>query len=125
MKGILLNDFFEITSQDVQENCLKTTVKINAKHRIFDGHFPDRPITPGVCIIQMAKEILMKKFNHALQIKVGNNLKFMNPINPFINDTVDIDVDYKRDGNALSCQIIVKDANKCFGKFSIHLAQLS
>ena len=118
MKGILLSDFFEIISQDDHENCLKTMVRINEKHPIFIGHFPKNPITPGVCIIQMAKEILMRKFGYAVQMKLGNNMKFMNPINPLVNNTINIDIDYSRDADNLFCQVIVKNTDKCFCKFS-------
>ena len=118
MKGTLLSDFFEIIYQEEQENCLKTTVKINAQHRIFEGHFPNRPITPGVCIMQMTKEILMRKFNQPFQMSHGDTIKFMNPIDPRINEIVTFEVNYKEVENLFSVQTIVKHELTIFCKFN-------
>jgi 3-hydroxyacyl-[acyl-carrier-protein] dehydratase len=94
MKGILLNDFFEIISQENTENTLNTLVKLRANHRIFEGHFPNSPIVPGVCIMQIAKEILMQKTQCNLQMVESSNIKFINPIDPRENETVMISITY-------------------------------
>ena len=42
-------------------NKLITRIKLNKDHDIYNGHFPNNPITPGVIIIQIIKEILEEK----------------------------------------------------------------
>ena len=39
-------------------NKLITRIKLNKDHDIYNGHFPNNPIIPGVIIIQIIKEIL-------------------------------------------------------------------
>ena len=94
MKGTLLNDFFEIIGQEETENTLNTTIIIRANHRIFEGHFPDRPITPGVCIMQIAKEILMQRTQHNLLMVESSNIKFLKPIDPRENDIIVVSISY-------------------------------
>ena len=56
---MLLGDFFEISDINNAENgSIEALIKINKDHAIFNGHFPEFPIVPGVCMIQMVKEIV-------------------------------------------------------------------
>lgn len=59
---LLKNDFFEIEKLDHSTGLIASTIKINASHTIFDGHFPNNPITPGVVQLQITKEILEDVF---------------------------------------------------------------
>jgi 3-hydroxyacyl-[acyl-carrier-protein] dehydratase len=87
---MLLDNFFTITditiSQTKDEAIIK--VKLNPNHNIFDGHFPGTPIVPGVCFIQMIKEILTKIVNADLILISSKNIKFQNLVNPLnLNST--------------------------------------
>ena len=57
---MLLNNFFELNNLIVSDDRTNAAAKatLNPKHPIFDGHFPESPVVPGVCMIQMIKEIL-------------------------------------------------------------------
>ena len=62
MKNTLLENFYtEISSTFSTENQLdfKCTIHLYAEHPIYKGHFPQIPIAPGVCLVQIIKEILM------------------------------------------------------------------
>ena len=55
---MLLNDFFTISDKVTSETEIWAELFINANHKIFEGHFPIQPVVPGVCMMQMVKEIL-------------------------------------------------------------------
>ena len=55
---MLLNDFFTINDKVSSETEIWAELYINATHKIFEGHFPNQPVVPGVCMMQMIKEIL-------------------------------------------------------------------
>ena len=44
---MLLDDFFKIINLQQKENTFKAELEINAAHKIFEGHFPGQPVTPG------------------------------------------------------------------------------
>ena len=55
---MLINDFFQIQNIDSLPNSIEAKIELNASHQIFDGHFPNNPITPGVIQLQIVKELL-------------------------------------------------------------------
>ena len=54
-----MNDFFKIVSIDVENDTIRCKVQLNSEHEIYRVHFPGNPVTPGVCLVQMAEEILV------------------------------------------------------------------
>lgn len=53
-------------------------IKINSDSQIFKGHFPGNPITPGVCQMEMVKEIFADFMNTKLQYSTVIDMKFIN-----------------------------------------------
>jgi 3-hydroxyacyl-[acyl-carrier-protein] dehydratase len=80
---MLLKDFYEVQLIDkISEQKYIATIVLNEKHEIFDGHFPGNPVTPGVCMMQIIKELTQDITGFSLQLKSSNNVKFMALINP-------------------------------------------
>lgn len=57
-------------------------IVLNAKDTIYQAHFPEQPITPGVCIIQIASELLNEHLNRDIALREVVNAKFLSVINP-------------------------------------------
>lgn len=57
-------------------------VLLDKNHFIYQAHFPGEPITPGVCIIQIAKELLEDGLHCDYEIKRVKNVKFLSVISP-------------------------------------------
>lgn len=53
---------------------------------IFRAHFPERPVMPGVCLVQMAVELLEERFGERLAIRRIKNVKFLSVISPDDSD---------------------------------------
>ena len=75
---MLRNSFYDIVHRD--QNVY--TIRFNAKHPIFLGHFPERPIVPGACIVQIAEELAALSFGHPIRFTAIRDLKFRQPITP-------------------------------------------
>ena len=69
-------------------NKLIKRIKLNKDHDIYNGHFPNNPITPGVIIIQIIKEILEEHLGCELFLRKIINIKYISPINPIINNSL-------------------------------------
>lgn len=78
----LLDSLFHIVSEREGEGCFVYTVELNPQHFIYKAHFPGEPITPGVCIMQMAVELLGKKSGHTLSLECARSIKFLRVISP-------------------------------------------
>jgi 3-hydroxyacyl-[acyl-carrier-protein] dehydratase len=79
---MLKNDFYTISKFNRLENKRTGIFKLNASHAIFEGHFPDIPIVPGVVLLQMVKEVLEEDFACKLTLIEAKNVKFLDFINP-------------------------------------------
>ncbi len=85
---MLIAGLYEITAFNYEATEVSATLKLNKDHRIFDGHFPGHPVLPGVCVIQMVKELTEKALEKNLVLSVASNVKFMAVINPEKNDII-------------------------------------
>jgi len=85
---MLIKDLYSIESFEQEDGTVKSSVKLNKNHRVFEGHFPGNPVMPGVCMIQIIKELTEKSIEKELFLSVASNVKFMAIINPEKNDTI-------------------------------------
>jgi 3-hydroxyacyl-[acyl-carrier-protein] dehydratase len=85
---MLQNDFFFIRSMDAGAGAINAVLALNPAHRIFEGHFPGQPVVPGVCMVQMIKEILETVTGAETRLIQADHLKFLTMINPLITETI-------------------------------------
>lgn len=83
---MLQGSFYDILQSD-QDGY---TIRFNASHPIFSGHFPERPIVPGACIVQIAEELASLIYNHPVRFAAIHDLKFRQPITPDQEITISI-----------------------------------
>jgi 3-hydroxyacyl-[acyl-carrier-protein] dehydratase len=94
---MLLNKFYTLVTQESQGGKVKAVISFTRSHPIFDGHFPGHPVVPGVCMIQILREIMEIEVAHKLRIRFGDNLKFLAIINPEQHKEVEVRIDYSGD----------------------------
>jgi 3-hydroxyacyl-[acyl-carrier-protein] dehydratase len=85
----LLDDFYVLKDLIQSDSTIKAKVEINSKHKVFDGHFPENPVVPGVCMMEMIKEILEISREDNYILSSATNIKFMNILNPFVHPEVE------------------------------------
>ena len=78
----LQNSFYTIEHQETQDFPLRYDLQLNAGHTIYQAHFPGKPITPGVCIVQIAVELLEDYLQKPLLLNSVKNIKFLSVISP-------------------------------------------
>lgn len=91
---MLKNDFFYIRSITTDNNTINAVLELNPAHRIFEGHFPGQPVVPGVCMVQMIKEILETVTGNYLQLTSADHIKFLAFINPLETQLIQASVQY-------------------------------
>lgn len=58
------------------------TWTVPVDHPAFDGHFPGRPIAPGVVLLDSALHAIAESTGIALEACTINNVKFLSPAQP-------------------------------------------
>lgn len=94
---MLAGDFFNITSLIDSDGKVSAMLSLNAGHKIFEGHFPGQPVVPGVCMMQMVKEIVEAVTGKPTRLLTADNLKFLTVINPVETATIKADLKYSID----------------------------
>ena len=124
MTTLLMNDFYTIQSRQTvtDKSHLQVRIRINRSHPVFAGHFPGHPVIPGVFMIQTITEILSDFLQMELILKELSNVKFLSPIDPAINQDLDIKLEIKaEDPFAYRVNAVIlseeKQFLKCKGRF--------
>ncbi|MBR5101775.1 MAG: hypothetical protein IK092_01460 [Muribaculaceae bacterium] len=78
----LRNDFYTINGITKDDTQATYEIGLNTNHAIFGAHFPGKPITPGVCILQIAKELLEDYCGTSLEISKVKNVKYLSIVSP-------------------------------------------
>ncbi|MEO8533862.1 MAG: 3-hydroxyacyl-ACP dehydratase [Flavobacterium sp.] len=91
---MVLIDFYKIVSEEkISDSKYVFTILVNEKHEVFKGHFPGNPIMPGVCMIQIIKELTESITKSELMIQTLANVKFMALINPEATPELRLELD--------------------------------
>lgn len=95
---MLLPDFYQLNTISVQSLADKTKIEaeivLNSAHTIFKGHFPNLPVVPGVCMVQIVKEMAEKQLEQKLFLSSANNIKFLSVLNPEVHPRVSVEVEW-------------------------------
>ncbi|WP_276681626.1 3-hydroxyacyl-ACP dehydratase [Empedobacter brevis] len=86
-------------SEKVDDSNFKVQIELNPNHEIFGGHFPNNPITPGVCMMQIIKELAEIIVSKDLFLSKVSNVKFMATINPFKQAVLDLNLTIVHENN--------------------------
>ena len=80
---MLLDNFYTLLSSESPNSITWTIrVKLNPEHAIYQGHFPEHPVVPGVCLLQLIKECAEDIRRHKLQYTQVSSCKFLSVVNP-------------------------------------------
>lgn len=90
---MLIEGLYKVISTQNTETGISAHIHLNKDHPIFKGHFPGNPVMPGVCMIQIIKELTEKTTKKDLFLSVSSNIKFMAIINPEINPDLKVAID--------------------------------
>lgn len=117
---MLDNDFYFVVDKKLTDNGFKVEIKLNEHHAIYKAHFPEKPITPGVCILQIAKELISNHYQKALMMNEIRNIKFLQVIDPLVDNRVSffVTTNLMDDGLIKAGIVVENDEAVCFLKIS-------
>lgn len=103
--------------RNLQSRLLLAEIELNPVHEIFKGHFPGSPVLPGVCLIQLSKEILEKAIAAETVLLVSSQAKFLSVIDPTINKFLQIALEINEHDGIISAGSTISADEKIFFKF--------
>ncbi|MEP6465472.1 MAG: 3-hydroxyacyl-ACP dehydratase [Parafilimonas sp.] len=91
---MLKDRLYIVKNISAENNTVEAVVELNENHEIFKGHFPGQPILPGVCMMQMVKELLELSLLKKLQMIKTGEIKFLSMIVPAEKTLIHFSVPY-------------------------------
>ncbi len=133
----LKNNLYTILNTEIDAQGGKFLLRLHPEHVIYQAHFPGQPITPGVCIVQMGKELLEEYLRQTtenalespieLQVVKVKNVKFLSVISP--TETTEITYQLGKlmiseEMQEVKAQIVVSSKEEVKAKISLTCKQL-
>lgn len=125
----LKNNLYKIIRKEGVSPVANYAIELIPSCVIYAAHFPGRPVTPGVCIVQMGKELVedllsgQRSAPCRLDISKVKNVKFLSVISP--EESLHLTYQVKKlvlsdDGTAVEAQMAVLSAGgKAMAKISL------
>ena len=120
----LKNNIYKIIGKEDESGVVDYTIQLIPSCFIYQAHFPGEPITPGVCIVQIGKELIEELLAEqtskpqTLEIIKVKNVKFLSVISP--NETKQLVYQVKKmDLSEDKTQVVVLSEHKTMAKISL------
>ena len=113
-----MEDFYSVKQIQTREGGFAAYVVLNVAHRIYAAHFPGNPVTPGVCLLQMNKELLEMVCGVKLRMTGAKNIKFLRAINPLQYAEVVFSVNFNIEGRTVTATSTIGCGEDIFVKIS-------
>ncbi|HOY31144.1 MAG TPA: hypothetical protein PKW80_04625 [Bacteroidales bacterium] len=105
---MLLKTFFNILDIKTEGEKTLAQVELIKDHKIYEGHFPQNPVAPGVCLIQMIRETLEVCLEKKIMLETADEIKFINIVNPVICEILTIEINKRpKAASPLAFSIII------------------
>jgi 3-hydroxyacyl-[acyl-carrier-protein] dehydratase len=95
---MLMNDFYTIKYMHREPTSFSCQIEFNSQHDIFKGHFPNQPVVPGVCMMEMVKELLEQQTDKNLWLRNAGQVKFLQFVTPDAQPTINVKWDEESRG---------------------------
>ncbi|MBO9617758.1 MAG: 3-hydroxyacyl-ACP dehydratase [Niabella sp.] len=119
---MLNNDLYTIDVFEDQGGVISCTLQLNATHKIFEGHFPGQPVLPGVCMMQIIKELTEKATGKKLFLNEAAQCKFLSMVDPVKIPTLIAAISYQQpDTTTVTINGTLKNETATFFKINAQL----
>ena len=100
---------YSIFKKEENQHGLNFLIRIHFSHSIFEGHFPEKPILPGVIMCTIIKDLISETLGIDIQLKKAKNIKFLKMITPDKNNLFNVNLLIKKEGNYNIKAVITKN----------------
>ena len=121
---VLQNSLYVIEWKECTEKGAKYQLSLDSSHFIYKAHFPELPVTPGVCLVQIGLEIVSDYLERMMEIVRVNNVKFLSVLSPqdvHGNVVYELMKVTEEEPNRQKVQMCVYDEQVTYAKISLNL----
>jgi 3-hydroxyacyl-[acyl-carrier-protein] dehydratase len=83
-----MTTLYQITNLIASDGAFSADITFNPAHPVFAGHFPGKPIVPGVVLVEISAAIVSRVMGKELVVKEMSVIKFLQVIEPSLHPAV-------------------------------------
>lgn len=115
----LINDLYRVIETHVGEGTCECDIELNPDCDIYRGHFPDNPITPGVVMMGIAREIMEETLGSKLRLSEVPSVKYTSVLSPLEYPVVRYNISYNIDGKVVKGKVTILSGTVTFARMSL------
>ncbi len=96
---MLIPDYYTILQHTRQRYVDIFHISLNSDCEVYKGHFPNEPVSPGVCNIQMIKECLECILGYPVLLHTIQQCRLTALITPVTSPQLDVRIQIKQQDN--------------------------
>lgn len=86
-----MNDLFTYhTIRQNPDGSFSSEVSMDPEHPVFKAHFPGKPVLPGVVMLRLFREMIVRTSGIEMELSAGGNLKFIKTVVPGVHPFMEI-----------------------------------
>lgn len=77
-----MEPYFTLLKQEKTEEHTVFHIELNRNHAVYQGHFPSMPVTPGVVLLDISRQLAEIVLGKKLHVVASKTMKFLTVVSP-------------------------------------------
>lgn len=121
----LKENIYEVISLKHDDNRVNAVIRLKADSDIYAGHFPGNPITPGVVMMGIARELLEIALDRKMELFKAPSIKYTAVLSPSEHATATYDITYtETETGDLQAKVNITDNSTTFARMSLVMQEI-
>ena len=93
-------------------------IEIDFSHPVFQGHFPEKSVLPGVMMCDIVRYLVSDKLGIKVQLVLAKNIKFLRMMVPSEDNTYNVKISIVEDQEKYNIRAIISQNDDAYFKLN-------
>ena len=93
-------------------------IEIDFTHPVFQGHFPEKSVLPGVIMCDIVRYLVSDKLGVKVQLVLAKNIKFLKMVVPSEDNTYNLKISIVEDQEKYNIRAIISQNDEIYFKLN-------
>ena len=108
--------FFELISWQPIEDGYLAQIRLNPDHPVYNGHFPDQSVAPGVLLMNMCRQVAEEIKGEEVRISSARSIKFVKVVDPRKVQEMQLSLKFVEGDDSMRFQCIARSGEDIYFK---------
>lgn len=121
---LLENNFYHVVGKSADNQKTVYTIELLPDCDVYRGHFPGRPVCPGVCNMETIKELAILTAGHKLAMSKVKKCRFLAVATPVENSKLNVSISCDDMGETVAVTAQISDTDKVYVDFKGEMTRI-